>query len=202
MLSKQKAFSLLELLLVIVCIAAITSWAVHHYQVTQRRAQTAQIESDVKSLQRALDSYFHVTGCKQSGVFEQTTVDCETQLKPGSDVVCSRSPLVSAYQAQVIDTGQKTTDVNAKPIYRLEISAVLNTSQLSSGQITWYKQTLRASSASTGAILKWDSLPSNSYVQLGDGSWVLNGSTAFFKATENRRGTLTNVETSGSYCAN
>ena len=204
-MEQDRGFSLLELLLVLVCMAAIIAWAMHHYQVYQRREQTAQVQSDIKSLQRALDTYFHVTGCDQNGNFATAaaTVSCTTLQQYDNNLVCSRPPIVAQYSAKIIETDQKTNDSPAKPIYQLEVQAALS-SNLSAGQIAWYQQQLRAQSGSVTNILAWDSLPSNSYVQLGDQSWILNGAGQFFRSTETRRGNggVTPPEYSGSFCAN
>jgi prepilin-type N-terminal cleavage/methylation domain-containing protein len=204
-MEQTRGFSLLELLLVLVCMAAIISWAMHHYQVDQRREQTAQVQSDIKSLQRALDTYFHVTGCDQNGNFATTalTVSCTTLQQYDSDLVCSRAPIVVQYSAKMIETDQKTNSIPPKPIYQLEVQAELS-SKLSSGQVAWYQQQLRAQSGNVTSTLVWDSLPSNSYVQLGDQSWILNGAGAFFRKTETQRGNggVTPPQYSGSFCAN
>ena len=202
-MNNQRGFSLLEVLLVLVCMAAIISWSMHHYQLHQRRAQTLQIESDIKSLQRALDTYFHVTGCEQNGNFAAPlTVACQTLQQYDNDVVCSRPPLILGYQPQVVNTGQTTTGDPSKPIYQLRVQAVIM-QDLPLGQVNWYRQQLQAKSENGSYTLTWDSLPSNSYVQLGDKSWILNGSSAFFRATENQRiPSTTPPANSGSFCAN
>lgn len=203
-MEQVKGFSLLELLLVLVCMAAIIAWAMHHYQVDQRREQTAQVQSDIKSLQRALDTYFHVTGCDQNGNFATATltIPCTTLQQYDSDLVCSRAPIVTQYSGQIIETDQKTNDTPPKPVYRLQVQAELS-SKLSAGQIAWYQQQLRAESGNVTNTLVWNSLPSNSYVQLGDQSWILNGAGQFFRSTETRRGSgVTPPQYSGSFCAN
>lgn len=206
--SGNDGFSLIELLLVLVCMAAIIAWSMHHYQQDQRRSETLQVQSDIKSLQRALDTYFHAVGCDNTGAFANSSgavtvpVDCET-LKSYGDVVCVRPPLVSQYAAQLIKTDQTTTSIPAKPIYQLEVQAVM-ASNLTANQIIWYQQQLQAKANPAGSTLIWDSLPTNSNVQFGDKSWILNGAGSFFRATENQRGSggATPPEYSGSFCAN
>ncbi len=204
---KQKAaFTLLELLLVLICVAAIASWSIHHYQQKVRRAQTLQILSDVKSLQRALDSYFHNVGCKpDSGQFVQNLiVDCEAKLKTKYPVVCERLPLVVNYITKVIDTGKMTQDKNnPKHIYQLEVQAVMD-SNLTADQMKWYGQILNATEeTSETQTLSWISFPANSYVQLGDNNWILAGASNVFRATENSRTfNAANTASSGSLCAN
>jgi prepilin-type N-terminal cleavage/methylation domain-containing protein len=197
-----RGFTLLELLLVLMCMAAIISWSIHHYQQIQRRQQTLLIESDIKSWQRTLDSYFHVTGCDAAGVFSNSagslTPNCNI-LQQYGDIVCSRLPLVTEYAAQIIKTDQNTAGNPAKPIYELEIRATFMGS-LTAGQMTWYQQQLSAKGA-VGNVLAWDSLPANSDVQSGDKSWVLNGAGAFFRASENEQGTSATPDDSGSFCA-
>ncbi len=194
---------MLELLLVLVCIAAISSWAMHHYKVRQRRAQTEQVQSDVKSLQLALDNYYHTTGCSILGGFAgSTAINCQS-LQSGNSVVCSRPPLVTEYQTAITKSEFATTGPHPKPIYRLQVRAVMNTDQLSAGQIAWYQQQLHASANSKSDTLIWESLPSSSYVQLGDGTWVLNASNNFFRFTETERsGNLLNAPNAGSFCVN
>lgn len=201
---RRQGFSLLELLLVLVCIAAIVSWSIHHYQQQQRRAQTAQVLSDVKTSQRALDTYFHTQGCDQNGIFvnasSQVPVSCEKLQQMDSNVVCSRSPLVDQYIATIIKTDQTTAGAPPnKPIYRLVLQAAMNL-ELTPNQITWYQQELAAES-SLGSNLTWNSLPTNSYVQVGDNAWILNGAGAFFRATENQRPPGNLPTYSGSFCA-
>ena len=202
---KANGFSLLELLLVLVCIAAIISWSMHHYQIRERRAQTSQIESDIKTLQRALDTYFHQTGCSQNGVFanESLDVDCDTQLT-GDDVVCSRPPLVNKYITRIYKTDQTTADPSNKPIYQLRVIADLSSSGLSADQVAWYQQQLRAKSGASDSELEWDSLPTNTNVQPGDQLWILSASGAYFRAIQNQQGAggVTPPQYSGSYCAN
>jgi type II secretory pathway pseudopilin PulG len=202
--SSVSGFTLLELLLVLMCMAAIISWTMHHYQQKQRRVQTLQIETDVKSLQRAFDIYFHATGCNQNGQFANSVgnVSCQA-LQQYGNVVCARAPLVEQYTATITDTGQTTQDTVAKPIYRLEIQAIM-ASSLTEQQVAWFQQTLAAKTGSVTHTLIWNSLPTNSYVQAGDNSWVLNGAGAFFRATQNRNsaGDGTLPEFSGSFCAN
>ena len=197
-------FTLLELLLVLVCMGAIISWSMHHYQQKQRRTQTLQIESDIKSLQRALDIYFHATGCKQNGEFAQAAgnINCQ-DLRQYGDVVCNRPPLIAQYAAKLIDTGQKTQGTTPKPVYQLEIQAILS-ANLSDKQVTWFQQQLAAKTGAQNNILIWDSLPTNSYVQAGDNSWILNGAGAYFRASQNENGTggAAMPEFSGSFCAN
>ncbi len=194
---------MLELLLVLVCIAAISSWAMHHYKIRQRRAQTEQVQSDVKSLQLALDNYFHTTGCAIEGRFTGSfAINCQS-LQSGNSVVCSRPPLVTEYQTAILKSQNATAGPNPKPIYRLQVRAVMNTDLLSAGQIAWYQQKLRASANSKSDTLIWESLPSSSYVQLGDGTWVLNASNNFFRSTEIKRsGNLLNAPSAGSFCVN
>lgn len=208
MVNHQKGFSLLELLLVLVCMAAIISWSLHNYKVRQRRAQTLQVQSDIKSLQRALDNYFHITGCDDTGVFAGSSansieVSCETLQQYGNNIACSRAPLAVQYSAKIIKTDQVTTGTPPKPVYQLEVLAEMP-SNFTGDQITWFQQELQAKTNVEGQTLVWDSLPTNSYVQLGDGSWILNGAGAFFRATENNRGSggATSPQFSGSFCAN
>jgi prepilin-type N-terminal cleavage/methylation domain-containing protein len=202
--SSFSGFTLLELLLVLVCMGAIISWSMHHYQQKQRRTQTLQIESDIKSLQRALDIYFHATGCKQNGEFAQAAgnINCQ-DLRQYGDVVCSRPPFIEQYAAKLIDTGQTTHGLTPKPVYQLEIQAILS-ANLSDKQATWFQQQLAAKAGAQNNILIWDSLPTNSYVQAGDNSWILNGAGAYFRASQNENGTggAAMPELSGSFCAN
>lgn len=202
---KHLGFSLLELLLVLVGIAAIASWTMHHYQIKQRRTQTLQIQSDIKTLQRALDSYFHITGCDQKGNFANSSseVSCADLQKIDNQVMCARPPLVSQYTAQIILTDQVTADSQAKPIYKLKVQAKMNAS-FTADEIDWFNQELRGQTGALEDTLTWQSLPSNSYVQMGDESWVLNGASSFFRATENQRGSGGEPapQYSGSFCAN
>lgn len=199
----NSGFSLLELLLVLVCMAAILAWAMHHYQTKERRAQALQVEADIKTWQRALDSYFHITGCDNLGNFSgPLTVECQTLQGINSNIVCSRSPLVAQYAAVIIKTDQTATGMVNKPIYQLEVQAVL-VDTLTAGQITWYQQELNAK-PSTGNRLVWDALPANSSVQAGDDFYILNGAGALFRATENQNGAGGEPlpSSSGSFCAN
>lgn len=202
---KDKGFSLLEVLLVLVCAAAIISWSVHRYQQQQRRSVAIQAQADIKSLQRALDSYFHEQGCDSKGEFKLSALEvpCQTLQQSGDNVVCSRPPLITEYSARLIKTNESTTDTQPKPIYQLEIQATMSPS-LTPDEIIWYQQELQAKSGNFRHILVWDSLPTNTYVQLGDKSWILNGAGSFFRAIENGRGATGVVlsEYSGSYCAN
>lgn len=202
-LPPDSGFSLIELLLVLVCMAAIVSWAMHHYQTKERRAQTLQVESDIKTWQRALDSYFHITGCDNRGNFSGSlTPNCQTLQSISSDVVCSRSPLVAQYNAIIIETDQKTTGTVQKPVYQLEVQATL-AATLSPGQISWYQAELQAK-PTTDNHLVWDALPTNSSVQAGDNFYILNGAGAAFRATENQNGAggEAQPQSSGSFCAN
>jgi type II secretory pathway pseudopilin PulG len=203
----RNGFSLLEVLLVLVCMAAIISWTMHHYQLHERRAETLQIGSEVKSLQRALDTYFHTQGCDDQGIFQNSTTDnivvpCETLQPYGENIACSHQRLILQYTAQIIKTDQVTKDTPHRPIYQLQIQAVLDRN-LTSQEVTWYQQQLQAQQ-NTGYNLTWISLPTNSYVQMGDESWILNGAGAFFRAVENNRGAMgeTPPKYSGSFCAN
>lgn len=202
---KQRGYTLLELLLVLVCFAAIAAWTINHYQQKVRRSQTLQVSSDVKSLQRALDSYFHVVGCKpQNGEFAQSlTVDCASQLQANYSVVCERQPLITNYIAKVIDTGKMTQDKKyPKHIYQLLIQAKMD-GQLTQEQMQWYAQTLGATVDNADSnSLNWVSVPSNSYVQLGDNNWILSGANNVFRATENSRTyNAAKTDSSGSLCA-
>lgn len=205
MINHRQGFSLIELLLVLVCMAAILSWTMHHYQQHQRRAQMMQVQSDIKSWQNALDNYFHRTGCNQNGVFSGSSadvvdIDCAT-LQGSGDIICNRAPLITQYAAQLIKTDQTTADT-AKPIYQLRVRAIFATT-LTPGQMAWYQQELHAKAGTNSAMLVWDSLPTVTNVQPGDKSWVINGSGAFFRATENKRTPAddTSPDSSGSFCA-
>ncbi len=203
---KQRGYTLLEVLLVLVCFAAIAAWTINHYQQKVRRSQSLQVSSDVKSLQRALDSYFHVVGCKpQMGEFAQSlTVDCVSQLQASYPVVCERPPLIASYAAKVIDTGKMTEDKKyPKHIYQLQIQANMD-GQFTKEQMQWYAQSLGATVGNGDSnTLNWLSVPSNSYVQLGDNNWILSGASNVFRTTENNR-TFNAAQTnaSGSLCAN
>lgn len=200
---KHSGFTLLETLLVLVCMAAIISWSMHHYQLKQRRVQTLQIESDVKSLRQALDVYFHAAGCKQNGEFSNQVgeISCQ-ELQAFGEVVCSRAPVVAQYTAKLIDTKQTTQGPTLKPVYQLEIQAQISPT-LNSKQVALLRQQLVAE-AGSGNTLIWDSLPSNSAGKSGDNTWVLDGAGAFFRAAQNQNGAdgAPMPEFSGSFCAN
>ncbi len=204
-MSKPAGFSLLEILLVLVCMAAIITWSMHHFQQKQRRTQMIQIQSDIKSLQRALNSYFHNIGCDAQGKYANNSleVSCQTLQQSGADVVCDRPPLVKQYSSRIILTNQKTQDTPPKFMYRLQVQADMNAHSTAS-EIAWYIQELKASSASANNSLFWDGIPSNSYVDLGDNSWILAGAGASFraKANENGAGSSPLPQFSGSFCAN
>lgn len=185
--------------------ATIITWSMHHFQQKQRRTQMIQIQSDVKSLQLALNSYFHNIGCDIQGKYADNSLEisCQTLQQSGIDVVCDRPPLVKQYSGRLILTDQKTQDAQPKLIYRLQIQADMDSSATVS-EIAWYIQELKASSESANNTLYWDSLPSNSYVELGDNSWILAGAGASFraKANENGSGSTPAPKYSGSFCAN
>ncbi|MBS0349621.1 MAG: hypothetical protein JSR33_00300 [Proteobacteria bacterium] len=203
--SPPLGISILELLLVLMCAAAIISWSINRYQIHQQRSQTIQMETDIKVLQRALDTYFHIQGCNNLGIFKNTLleVSCKDLQEYSKEVVCSRSPWVTAYASKIIKTDDMTQTSPPKPIYQLQIQAVLS-SQVSSGQQQWLQQQLKAKESDDERMLYWDSLPTNSYVQQGDSNWILNGDSSFFRAVENSRGAagVIMAEYSGSYCAN
>lgn len=203
-MSKPHGFSLLEILLVLVCMATIIAWSMHHFQQQQRRIEMIQIQSDIKSLQRALNNYFHNMGCDAQGKFANTSLEisCQTLQQSGADIVCERPPLVKQYSARLILTDQKTQGTQPKLIYQLQVQA--NMAHSTSSELDWYIQELKASQTSRDNILYWDSMPSNSYVELGDNTWVLAGAGAAFRAKANETGAGSSPapQYSGSYCAN
>jgi hypothetical protein len=204
-IKKIGGISILELLLVLMCAAAIISWSINRYQIHQQRSRTLQIESDIKTFQRALDTYFHIQGCNSAGVFKNSTleVSCEDLQQYSDNLVCSRAPWVTQYAGLIIKTDDVTKATPPKPIYQLQIQALLS-DKISTGQQQWLQQQLQAKNNENSGILYWDSLPTNSYVQQGDNNWILNGDGSFFRATENTRGAtgMNMAEYSGSYCAN
>jgi type II secretory pathway pseudopilin PulG len=203
--TKNNGFSLLEILLVLVCMAAIITWSMHHFQQKQRRTQMIQIQSDVKSLQRAVNDYFHNTGCDSKGKYanDSLEISCQSLQQSGADIVCDRPPLVKQYSSRLILTDQKTQDNQPKFIYRLQVQADMN-SHSTPSEIAWYIKELKANSSSGNNTLYWNSLPSNSYVELGDNAWILAGAGASFRAraNENGAGSSPPPQYSGSNCAN
>ncbi len=199
---KQQAFTLVELLLVLVCIAIITLWSTHRYQLYQRRTQVLQIQTDLLAWRHAANTYFHAHGCDRDGSFFQLgVVNCE-QLQQVYPLKCNRPPLVVSYLAKIKDTGRKTADNHGeKPIYAIEIRAAMS-SKVKPDEIVWYQKQLHADmSKPIDNTLIWSSLPSNSYVEFSNSSWVLDGAGKVFRSGENYKliNNLTGA-TAGSFC--
>lgn len=63
---KQKGFTIIELILVIVVIAILASIVFMSFTTTQQRSRDAQRDRDVMDIQRALDKYYAANGAYPS----------------------------------------------------------------------------------------------------------------------------------------
>lgn len=68
-LSKEKAFTLLEMLIVIGIIAVLVSLAAVSYTNAQKKSRDARRKSDLKSFQSSMEQYYSICG------FQYPTID-------------------------------------------------------------------------------------------------------------------------------
>ncbi len=71
----------------------------------------------------------------QNATTDNINVPCETLQQYGENIVCNHPELITQYQAMIIKTDQTTQDKPNKPIYQLEIQAIVGT-QLTLSEIT------------------------------------------------------------------
>ena len=201
---KQRGFTLIELLMVLVGMAVILLFSIHRYRIYHRSIEMAGVKNDIKSVQQALNRYYHVEGCDIKGLFpDDKRTPSMTEL--GLDVP-GRPPIVpianDAYVAKVVkvvDTQKKSKE--DKPLYALRVQAKLNTNYTDK-EMMWYQQALGAESVSSHT-LTWVVLPSNTAAAPGTRLWILKSEAEQFRKMENKLGQNAGLKLdhSSSYCA-
>lgn len=168
---------LVELLLVLVIIAGISLMGVNAYKDSSEQVNVESAKSDVTQIMSALDRYYHNQGCDVKGNFQGDVTPSIEDLELSKSFQ-QRMPMIENYQVKIVDTGQRT-DVGKKPIYQLQVQAMLN-STLSENRQQWYQQQLNAASLEDG-ILLWTNLPVNVTAGWHQPLWVLSTSLMEFK---------------------
>ncbi len=188
-----KAFTLIELLIVVAIIGILAAIAVPNFLNAQTRAKVAHVEADFKSISTALESYY----------IDQNTypIDSDNSLPRGLSMLTSPVAYMSGFaQDPFVKVGQEfiagAGDASSAPIYEMGTDTPWanrspNNDQRRGG--TWsLTSTGPDAEDSTGAQLDWpwrtnwyDYDPSNGLYSYGDifwmggtynhGTWVRNG---------------------------
>jgi prepilin-type N-terminal cleavage/methylation domain-containing protein len=85
--SSKRAFTLIEIMIVVAILALIVIIAVPNYLRARKRAQAGQILSDLKQLDNAIQVYLIENNMSNSAVI--TNADLVNYLKPGSRLATS-----------------------------------------------------------------------------------------------------------------
>lgn len=168
-----KAFTLLELMLVLVLAAIITFMGISRYQLYRRDKDIAAIQQNIYLLFQATDVYYHIT-CNASQPFSVTIQDLKNaNLMP----MLFKTELATLNDYQVSASNIGTTAKTQKPIYMLQVSVTLN---VPSSTLNWYQQLLNATSTQ-GQLVIWQKLPSFSVQTMSSGLWIMNTGLRQFK---------------------
>lgn len=185
-MKRERGFNLLECLLVLVVIAVVSIIGINRYRSYQQHILMANIRSDVKTIQNALDRYYHRQGCYLDGAFSQS-------LTPNLEALGlnlrGRPPLIplgNAYQVAIFDTGQldKKTGEDLH-VYGLRVTANFSPT-ISSSRIEWYQQALGAKYVD-GNSLVWETMPSSMATDRGKKLWAMNSQGDQFRHLENEK---------------
>jgi prepilin-type N-terminal cleavage/methylation domain-containing protein len=187
---KQNAFTLIEILLVLAIFAVILMMGIKRFSQYREHMQVIAVQSDINQISTALDQYFYVTGCDQSGTFPTDKLNPSLS-DLGIDNFVARLPLIVGYSAHVIDSKQTSA---SKPIYLLQIIATLNPN-LSAAQINWYRQVFNAGQVDANNLI-WQTTPNNRISNSLNSYWILDGQRAIFRNIQNGL-----QDTQYSYCA-
>lgn len=192
---KQRGISLLELLLVLVGIAILTLASIHRYRDYHRQTEMAEIKSDITIIIRALNNYFHITGCNTDGTFPADKREPSMHELGLNNSYQSRLPLVVHYIPHIVASGDHTK--RNKPIYLLQINVEFNHT-ITNSQLAWYKQALNATAiAPTSHRLSWQILPGTNVTADNNNLWILTSSKKLFQKMANRA----NVNINFKHCA-
>src|ERR1700726_1084810 len=114
MLSNRKAFTLVEIMIVVAIIALLAAIAVPGFLRARKRSQASRILNDLRMIDAAVDQYAIETN--RSTGFPIAVADWTNYLKKGSILYnTGNSILGSAYGPQTVDTIPRvpTADLNA-----------------------------------------------------------------------------------------
>ena len=196
---RLQAVTLLELLMVLVVVAAISTLFYRHYLSLQQQTQVAGVQSDVRYIMQALNRYYQHIGCAPDGDFPVDKLQPSLAELGLPAQYQSRPPLITAYKVAILPTGAYTAEPQHKEIYELDVFAVLN-SAFSSAQQRWYTHVLNAAGIQ-GGELYWSSLPNNNVSAAGSKLWVLGGGRQVFRWYENDDTIQSASTLSSAYCA-
>ena len=158
-----------------------------HYQA---RLEQAEVAYDVQTLFSALNDYYHATPCSEvgdvHGTFPTVGSDVYSTLISGGYLKLSAlkhpANLVTSFTAEVIDTGQVSTQVE-KPIYTFQITATM-APNLTDTQVTQFANQWHAKKVDA-THLSWSVLPNHAmHFKSGDAFSALEGSRKLFKQQE------------------
>jgi type II secretory pathway pseudopilin PulG len=168
-----KAFTLLELMLVLVLAAVITFIGISRYQLYRRDKDVIALQQNVYLLFQATNVYYHLT-CKASQPFSVSIQNLQqANLLP--NLFQTELATLSNYQVSAKSMGN--TAQTQKPIYMLQVSVTLT---VPSSTVSWYQQRLNATS-SQGQQVIWQKLPSYSVPTVSPGLWIMNTGLRQFK---------------------
>lgn len=168
-----KAFTLLELMLVLILAAVITFMGISRYQLYRHDKDIAALQQNVYLLFQATNIYYHTT-CKANQSFSVSIQDLKNaNLMP--NLFNTEFASINDYQVSATNIGN--TVQTQKPIYRLQVSVTLN---VPTNTIDWYRQRLNATAAQGQQII-WQKLPSYSIPTVSAGLWIMNTGLRQFK---------------------
>jgi len=176
---QQQGVSLLELLLVLAVIAAITFLGINRYQTHKRQTELAQVQQNIQYIFQAASVYYRLE-CKTGKTFQisMALLENDKLLPPLAKTKLVKQWPNSSYYYSVSATKIGETEETEQDIYRLAVQADLN---VQPNTIGWYKTRLRAYSASV-TTLSWRSMPSYQQPTMDSNLWVMNPGLGYFKA--------------------
>lgn len=194
---QQKGVTLLELLLVLIIIAAISLLAINRYQLYRQEKDIAALKQNVDILFQTTNIFYHVCCSASQGLKSQPAycggpspdkqfhVDKNAlkQMLGINDltaILIKTSLATSENNYDVNATYQGQTEQTQKPIYQLSVSAILNAPQT---VMAWYQQMLNASLISTNNPLQlvWTKFPSYTLPSVSSNLWIMSSGLREFK---------------------
>lgn len=80
--SNRRAFTLIELLIVVVIIGILASIAIPKFANTKEKAYIASMKSDLRNLTSAMEAYYH----DNNSSYATSTTDLSTNFRPSSGI--------------------------------------------------------------------------------------------------------------------
>lgn len=184
-----RGFSLIELLLVIILIAAILLFGYNRFQTYNRTKDVYVIRQNINLLLQAADTYYY-QNCRADQTFTLSMSALETAgLMPS----LAKSQIATSYEVSTTYFGK--TQGSGKPIYQLTASVTLNVPNRS---IDFYLNALGASRSSQNQLY-WDIMPNYGILTTQSGLWLMQAGLRQYHESSAAVGASASGENSCAY---